>query len=211
MGLEAKAQLEALGEYPTVVVGSLGAGSNFGGIAAPFLADRFHGRGQARCLSVEPAACPKMTRGVYAYDYTDSLGISPLQKMYTLGHKFATAGIHAGGLRYHAASKLVSALYDHKLVEAEAYQQRDIFESSVLLARTEDLLPAPESAHAVHAGILEAKRARERGTPSVILISVSGHGHYDMSAYESYLGGAMEDIHVSDGEIAASLESLPRV
>ncbi|HEV7369724.1 TrpB-like pyridoxal phosphate-dependent enzyme [Arenibaculum sp.] len=211
IGLEARTQSERLGIRPDVVIASLGAGSNFGGIAFPFLQDRLRGTSEVRCISVEPSACPKLTRGVYRYDYTDGSGITPLQKMYTLGHRFRTAGMHAGGLRYHACSKLVSALRHHGLIEAVAYPQTDVFASAVLFSRLEGILPAPESAHAVHAAIQEAARARDAGTAPVILFCLSGHGMFDLSAYAQYLDGQMEDVEVTDEDIRASLEALPTV
>lgn len=211
IGLEARAQLAQAGVYPDVVIGSLGAGSNFGGIAFPFLRDRLRGEAHPRCLSVEPSACPKLTRGAYRYDYTDSSGITPLQKMYTLGQAFATPDIHAGGLRYHASSKLISALYHHGLIEAAAYQQPEVFASGVLFAQTEGIVPAPESAHAVHGAVVEAIKARETGARPVILFCLSGHGYFDMAAYEAYLAGALHDAVITDEQIAESLAALPDV
>lgn len=211
IGLEARNQMARLGLRPDVVIGSLGAGSNFGGVAFPFLRDRLRGTSQVRCVSVEPSACPKLTRGVYRYDYTDGSGVTPLQKMYTLGHRFRTAGMHAGGLRYHACSKLVSALRHHGLIDAVAYPQSEVFASAVLFSRLEGILPAPESAHAVHAAVQEAERARDGGTAPVILFCLSGHGMFDLSAYAQYLDGQMEDVTVTDEDIEASLEALPKV
>jgi tryptophan synthase beta chain len=211
IGQEALEQMEMAGEMPDVVVGSLGAGSNFGGTAFPFLGEQLRGGPRVRCLCVEPSACPKLTRGAYRYDFTDSSGSTPLQKMYTLGESFTTAGIHAGGLRYHASSKLVSALYHHGLVEAVAYPQNAVFASALLFSQTEGIVPAPESAHAVHGAVEEALRCRERGRGGVILFCLSGHGHFDMSAYDDYLAGRLEDVEVSDEEIAASLRRLPVV
>lgn len=212
IGLEARRQMALADEYPDIVIGSLGAGSNFGGIAFPFLRDRLRGESQVRCISVEPSACPKLTRGSYRYDYTDSSGVTPLQKMYTLGQAFTTPDIHAGGLRYHASSKLISALHYHGYVEAVAYQQRQIFESGLLFSRTEGIVPAPESAHAVHGAVAEALKARDEGTRPVILFCLSGHGFFDMSAYEAYLAGQLEqDALISDEQIAMSLKHLPDV
>ncbi|HEX2078003.1 MAG TPA: TrpB-like pyridoxal phosphate-dependent enzyme [Longimicrobium sp.] len=211
MGEEARQQLAALGEQPDVVLGSLGAGSNFGGIAFPFLRGNLAGESSVRCVSVEPAACPKLTRGVYAYDYTDSSGITPLEKMYTLGHSFAPTDIHAGGLRYHACSKLISALRHHDLIEAVAYQQTEVFRSGLLFGQTEGIVPAPESAHAVHGAVVEALRAKEEGTSPAILICLSGHGYFDMSAYEAFMDGRLKDVQVTDEEIARSLAELPVV
>lgn len=209
IGLEAKRQMELIGAYPDVVIGSLGAGSNFGGISMPFLADRLLGKSAVRCLSVEPTACPKLTRGSYRYDFTDSSGITPMEKMYTLGHDFATPDIHAAGLRYHATSKLISALYHRNLLEAVAYPQRSIFESAVTFLRHEGVLPAPESAHAVHGAIREAIAARETGERRTILFCLSGHGYFDLAAYQSFLDGDIADITITDAEIAASLAGVP--
>ena len=211
IGLEARKQLALAGDEPDVVIGSLGAGSNFGGIAFPFLRDRLRGESRVRCLSVEPSACPKMTRGVYRYDATDASGVTPLQKMYTLGQAFATPDIHAGGLRYHASSKLISALYHHGAIEAVAYQQAEVFKSGVLFSQTEGVVPAPESAHAVHGAVQEALKAREQGTSPVILFCLSGHGYFDMSAYDAYLRGELQDAVIDDAQIAESLKTLPDV
>jgi tryptophan synthase beta chain len=210
IGLEAEQQLGELGERPDVVIAGLGAGSNFGGISFPFLRSQLTGGEPVRCLSVEPAACPKLTRGRYAYDYTDSSEQTPLQKMYTLGYRFTPPAMHAGGLRYHATAKIISALYDRGLIEAEAYQQREIFESATLFARTEGIVPAPESAHAVHGAVAEAGRADARGAAPTILFSLSGHGMFDMAAYRAYLDGEMTDELIPDEAIARSLAQLPR-
>lgn len=211
LGLEARAQLAALDERADVVVASLGAGSNFGGMAFPFLQDRLLSKRDVRCVSVEPAACPKLTRGVYRYDYTDASGVTPLQKMYTLGRGFRPPGMHAGGLRYHACSKLISALYHRGLIEARAYSQLSVFSSAILFSQLEGIVPAPESAHAIHGAIQEALRAKEEGTEPVIVFCLSGHGLFDLSAYEEYLSGRMEDTVVSDEAIENSLEGLPIV
>ncbi|MCR6480885.1 TrpB-like pyridoxal phosphate-dependent enzyme [Variovorax sp. ZS18.2.2] len=211
IGIEARQQLLELGHPPDIVVASLGAGSNFGGIAFPFLGERLRGERNVRCVSVEPQACPKLTRGVYRYDYTDGSGVTPLQKMYTLGHQFKPAGMHAGGLRYHACSKLISALYHHKQIDAVAYAQRDVFESAVLFSQLEGILPAPESAHAVHGAIQEAIRAREEGRSPTILFCLSGHGMFDLAAYAEYLDGSMENVEVSEEEIQRSRSLLPDI
>jgi len=210
VGLEAREQLGPA-EQPDIVIGSLGAGSNFGGIAMPFIGQKLRGESDVRCVAVEAQSCPKLTRGQYRYDYTDGSGVSPLQKMYTLGSRFTTGGGHIGGLRYHACSKIISALYHHRLVEASASSQSDIFASGVLFSRTEGILPAPESAHAVHAAIEMAKRADEEGTAPVILFCLSGHGLFDLASYEEYLNGTLEDVPVSDEEIRRSLAHLPEL
>lgn len=210
IGLEAQEQLASLDRQPDVVIAALGAGSNFGGIAFPFLRSRLRGGPPVRCLSVEPAACPKLTRGRYAYDYTDSSEQTPLQKMFTLGYRFTPPAMHAGGLRYHATAKIISALYDRGLIEAAAYQQRAVFESAALFARCEGILPAPESAHAVHGAVQEAAAAGRRGESPVILFSLSGHGMFDLAAYQSYLNGEMEDTDIPESVIEESLSQLPR-
>jgi tryptophan synthase beta chain len=212
IGLEAIAQLSELGTWPDVIVAGVGAGSNLGGIAFPFLGRALaDGRPAVRCLSVEPAACPKLTRGRYAYDYTDSSEQTPLQKMYTLGHRFAPPPLHAGGLRYHATGKLISALYDRGMIEAVAFRQQEVFASGTLFARCESIVPAPESAHAVHGAVMAARQADERGASPTILISLSGHGLFDMSAYEAYLNGTLDDVEVSGEAIEQSLAQLPRL
>ncbi|MFI9503888.1 TrpB-like pyridoxal phosphate-dependent enzyme [Nocardia sp. NPDC052566] len=210
IGLEA---LEQLGpaEQPDIVIGSLGAGSNFGGIAMPFIGRKLRGSSDVRCIAVEAQRCPKLTRGRYCYDYTDGSGVSPLQKMYTLGSRFTTAGGHVGGLRYHACSKIISALYHHRVVEAVAYPQSDVFASGVLFSRTEGILPAPESAHAIHGAIDMAKRADAQGTAPVILFCLSGHGLFDLASYEAYLNGTMQDMPLSDEDIRRSLAQLPQL
>jgi tryptophan synthase beta chain len=210
IGLEAGEQLRQQGTRPDVVIAALGAGSNFGGIALPFLGRSLTGPEPVRCVSAEPAACPKLTRGRYAYDYTDSSEQTPLQKMYTLGYRFTPPPMHAGGLRYHGTAKIVSELYHRGLIEAVAYQQRDVFESAVRFTRCEGIVPAPESAHAVHAAIVEAQRADARGETPTILFSLSGHGMFDMAAYRSYLDGDMAHDVIQDAEIERSLAALPR-
>jgi tryptophan synthase beta chain len=210
IGLEAREQLGPR-EQPDIVIASLGAGSNFGGIAMPFIGRKLRGESEVRCVTVEAQVCPKLTRGRYCYDYTDGSGVSPLQKMYTLGSRFATGGGHVGGLRYHACSKIVSALYHHGAIEALAYPQSDVFASAVLFNRAEGILPAPESAHAIHGAIELAKRADEEGTAPVILLCVSGHGLYDLASYEEYLNGTLEDVPVSDEDLRRSLAQLPQL
>jgi tryptophan synthase beta chain len=209
IGLEAEQQLLEHGERPEVVVGALGAGSNFGGLTFPFLRHALAGQNAPRCVSVEPAACPKLTRGRYAYDHTDSSERTPLQKMYTLGHRFTPPAMHAGGLRYHGTAKVVSALYHRGLIEAVAYQQREVFDSAALFARAEGIVPAPESAHAVHGAIAEARAADARGQAPAILFCLSGHGLFDMHAYRSYLDGELADDVIPDSEIERSLDLLP--
>ncbi|XYI03752.1 TrpB-like pyridoxal phosphate-dependent enzyme [Sorangium sp. So ce1128] len=211
IGLEAREQLAQLGEEPDVVIASMGAGSNFGGIALPFLKDKLRGGRPVRCVSVESTACPKLTRGEYRYDRTDGSGITALQKMYTLGHRFRTPNMHAGGLRYHACSKIISALHHHRWIEAVAYPQLDVFESAVKFTQLEGILPAPESAHAVHGAIQEALRASREGRSPIILFCLSGHGLYDLSSYAEHLDGQMESVVIDDEVIRASLDHLPSV
>src|SRR5690606_20315864 len=175
IGLEAKKQMELAGDYPDVVFGCHGGGSNFAGLAFPFLADKFAGK-EVRAVAVEPTACPTLTRGNYAYDFGDTAGLTPLIRMHTLGHTFVPPGIHAGGLRYHGAAPLVSHLLHQGFIEAEAYGQRDVFEAAIRFAATEGIIPAPESAHAICAAIKEAERCKEAGESRVILFGLSGHG-----------------------------------
>jgi tryptophan synthase beta chain len=209
VGLEARSQLDDLGDAPDVIVASLGGGSNLGGLALPFLGATARGERPVRCVSVESAACPKLTRGRYAYDFTDGSGRTPLQKMYTLGHTFAPPAMHAGGLRYHGTAKLISALYHRRMIEAVAYPQRAVFESAVTFSAAEGVLPAPESAHAVHGAVVEARRADEKGQSLCILIGVSGHGWLDMAAFQAYQEGTLLDQTPTDEEIAEALTRLP--
>jgi len=210
IGLEAKKQLELVGNYPDVVIACHGGGSNFGGLAFPFLADKFAGR-DVRAVAVEPTASPSLTRGHAAYDYGDTAGMTPLLYMYTLGHRFVPPSIHAGGLRYHGAAPLVAHLYEQGLIEARAVPQRSVFEAAVLFARTEGILPAPESAHAVRAAVDEALRAKEEGRERTILFGLSGHGHFDLSAYDAYLAGVLQDHELPQEAIDAALAQLPAV
>jgi len=210
IGLEAKKQLAIAGDYPDVVIGACGGGSNFAGIAFPFLMDRFAGKA-VRALAVEPTACPTLTRGIFAYDYGDLGKLTPIVKMYTLGHNFMPSGIHAGGLRYHGESPLVSQLYHDGFIEAQAYNQREIFEAALIFAKSEGIIPAPESAHAIRGAVVEALKAKEAGKSSTILFSLSGHGHFDMAAYDTYLAGDTKDVPCDDQELQANLADLPQV
>ncbi|HLI05690.1 MAG TPA: TrpB-like pyridoxal phosphate-dependent enzyme [Ktedonobacteraceae bacterium] len=209
IGEEALRQMELSGDFPDVVIGCMGAGSNFAGLAFPFYREKIRSKRNTRFLAVEPEACPKMTRGRYTWDYNDFSGITPMTKMYTLGHTFISPGIHAGGLRYHGAAPIVSAMYHRDLIEAVAYPQRTVFEAGIMFAQSEKLIPAPESAHAVRGAIDEALRAREEGRAKVILFNISGHGLMDLAAYEFYLSGQMEDYIVADDVIAQSLARIP--
>ncbi|WP_165874140.1 TrpB-like pyridoxal phosphate-dependent enzyme [Rubrobacter taiwanensis] len=208
IGQEAIRQMELSGEYPDVVVGCVGGGSNFGGIALPFVRENLLNGRNTRFVAVEPTACPTLTRGRYTYDFGDTAGTTPLMKMHTLGHTFVPPGIHAGGLRYHGEAPLISALVEHGLIEARAYPQNATFEAGVRFARAEGILPAPEVAHAIKAVIDLAQEAREAGEQKVILFNLCGHGHFDLAAYEQYLAGRLEDYEYPEEEIDRSLAGL---
>lgn len=210
IGMEAKKQMEMIDEYPDVIYACCGGGSNFAGITFPFLEDKIKGS-MVRAVAVEPTACPTLTKGVFAYDYGDTAKMAPITKMYTLGHDFVPAGIHAGGLRYHGASPIISQLYHDGLIEAVAYGQRPVFDAAVMFARTEGIVPAPESAHAIRASIDEALRAKEAGEEKVILFNLSGHGYFDMTSYDLYFGGKLEDIEYSEEAVNASIKNLPKI
>lgn len=210
IGLEAKKQLEMVDEYPDVVFACCGGGSNFAGIAFPFLMDKLKGT-KVRAVAVEPSACPTLTKGVFAFDYGDTAKMAPIAKMYTLGHDFVPQGIHAGGLRYHGASSIVSQLYHDGLIEAEAYAQKPVFDAAVMFARTEGIIPAPESSHAIRAAINEALKAKDAGQEKVILFSLSGHGYFDMAAYDYYFSGDMEDFAYSEEDVKESMKNLPKI
>jgi tryptophan synthase beta chain len=210
IGLEAKEQLRLAGDYPDVVIGCHGGGSNFAGIAFPFLADRAAGK-DVRVVAIEPTSCPTLTKGVYAFDYGDTAQMAPIAKMFTLGHDFMPPGIHAGGLRYHGASPLVSQLVDAGQVEARAVGQLACFEAAVQFARTEAIIPAPESSHAIRGAIDEALRAKEEGKERVILFNLSGHGHVDMAAYDAYFAGQLDDFEYPAEKVKESLAHLPKV
>src|SRR5512138_1184813 len=210
IGLQAKEQLAKAGAFPDLVVGCCGGGSNFGGIAFPFLPDKLAGR-NIRLLAVEPASCPTLTKGIYAYDYGDTAQIAPIVPMYTLGHDFMPPGIHAGGLRYHGDSPLVSIAHRDGLVDAVAYNQIPVFEAAVLFARTEGIVPAPESAHAIRAAIDEAVKCREEKRESVILFCLSGNGFLDMAAYDAYFSKQLEDYEYPREKVEESLRHLPKV
>jgi len=208
IGLEAQEQMKMAGEYPDVVIACHGGGSNFAGIATPFIRDKMHGK-EVRLVAAEPASCPTLTKGVYAFDYGDAVGMTPITKMYTLGHDFMPAGIHAGGLRYHGAAAIVSQLLADDLIEAVAYTQRTCFEAAVAFARTEGIIPAPESSHAIKAAIEEAKRADAEGKERVILFNLSGHGHFDLGAYDQYLAGKLEDFEYPREAVEEAMHRLP--
>ncbi|NMG73575.1 TrpB-like pyridoxal phosphate-dependent enzyme [Aromatoleum diolicum] len=213
IGLEAKKQFDKIGLYPDVILGPCGGGSSFGGIAFPFLADKAAGDKRAqnlRCVAVEPTSCPTLTKGQYAYDFGDASGFTPMMKMYTLGHDFMPPGIHAGGLRYHGDSPLVSQLYHEGLLEAVAVPQLATFEAGVMFARNEGIIPAPESCHAIRAAIDEALKCKVSGEPRVILFNLTGHGHFDMSSYDRYFSGQLENYEYPAEAVAQSLAHLPK-
>jgi tryptophan synthase beta chain len=207
IGQEAKLQMALAGEEPEVVIGCFGGGSNFGGLALPYVLDRLAGKGP-RILAVEPSACPTLTKGRFTYDFGDTAKLTPLIKMFTLGHDFVPPGIHAGGLRYHGASPLLSHLLQQGYIEAKAYTQTPVFEAAIQFARTEGILPAPESSHAIRAAIGEALAAREEGRAKVILFNLSGHGHFDLSAYENYLTGKLQDYEYPSAEIERAMANI---
>jgi tryptophan synthase beta chain len=209
IGQEAMAQMEMAGEEPDVIVGCVGGGSNFAGLTFPFVRRALRDQAKTRFLAAEPAACPTLTRGAYRYDFGDTVGLTPLMPMYTLGHDFVPPPVHAGGLRYHGDSPMLCGLVKAGLVEASAYRQNETFAAALRFARTEGIIPGPEPAHAIRALLDEAEAAKQAGEERVILLGLSGHGHFDMSAYESYLAGKLEDPEFSEAEMEAALERLP--
>lgn len=209
VGQEAALQLEQANDYPDVIVGCTGGGSNFGGIAFPFIGEQLRGGKKVRVVAVEPSACPSLTRGRYAYDYGDTAHLSPLVKMHTLGSTFTPPGFHAGGLRYHGMAPLVSHLKELGLIDAVAYPQTKVFEAGLLFARAEGILPAPEANHAVRATIDEALRCKEEGVSRSILFNLCGHGHFDMAAYSEFAAGRLTDMSYAEGELAMALSGLP--
>ncbi len=211
IGLEAEKQMAMAGEYPDVVIGCFGGGSNFSGISFPFLRHNINEGKKTRFVSAEPSSCPKLTRGVFQYDFGDEAGYTPLIPMFTLGHNFAPAHIHAGGLRYHGAGTLVSQLLKDGLIEAVDIEQLDSFNAGVLFAQTEGIVPAPESAHAIAAAINEAMKAKEEGTQKTILFNLSGHGLVDMSAYDQYLAGDLINYSLSEEDIAKNLSQIEKL
>jgi len=211
IGEEALKQMDLAGEYPDVVIGCVGGGSNFAGLAFPFMRENLKGGQRTRLLAVEPTATPSLTRGTYGFDYGDSAGIVPILKMYTLGSDFLPDPIHAGGLRYHGMSPILSGLYNAGLIEAIAVEQRAVFEAAIQFARAECIVPAPESAHAIRAAIDEALDAREKGERRVILFNLSGHGMLDLSAYDQYLHNGMINGKVSDAQLEGLSTRLPKV
>lgn len=211
IGQEAKKQMDMIDEYPDVIIGCCGGGSNFAGIAFPFLKDNLEKKASVRAIAVEPKACPTLTKGKFAYDFGDTAQLTPLLQMYTLGHGFVPPGIHAGGLRYHGQSPLLSFVYHQGLMEAVAVHQTDIFESAILFARAEGILPAPESAHAIKTTVDEALKCKESGEKKTLLLCLSGHGHFDLSAYEAYLDNKLDNFEYPDEMLEKGLESLPKM
>ena len=211
IGEEAIQQCQDADAYPDVVIGCVGGGSSFGGIAFPFLRENLAGKTKTRFVTVEPTACPTLTKGQFTYDFGDTAQMTPLLKMYTLGHDFIPAGIHAGGLRYHGMAPLISHAYNLGLIEAVAVRQTKVFEAAPLFANTEGIVPAPESAHAIRAAIDEALEAKEEGVSKNILFNLTGHGLLDLAAYDAYLAGKLEDYDHPEEAIAASIARLPKV
>jgi tryptophan synthase beta chain len=211
IGQEAIKQMEMAGDYPDIVIGCAGGGSNFAGIAFPFLGAQLRGGQSVRAIAVEPAACPSMTRGQYAYDFGDTGNLTPLTKMHTLGSSFVPPGFHAGGLRYHGMSPLVSHAKELGLLEAVAYHQTPCFEAAVTFARSEGIIPAPETSHAVKGAIEEALRCKREGKAETILFNLSGHGHFDMAAYTEYFSGKLEDKNYDEQKLSDALSRLPQV
>jgi len=207
IGQEAKKQMEYTGDYPDVIIAPLGGGSNFAGLSFPFLQDKIAGK-SLRCVAVEPASCPKLTKGKFMYDFGDTQGYTPLLPMYTLGHTFTPAAIHAGGLRYHGASVLCSQLLKDGLIEAQAIQQLECFEAGVLFAKAEGIVPAPEANHGIAQVVREVNKAKEEGVSKTILFNLCGHGFVDMTAYQDYFDGKLKDHSFTDEELTAELASL---
>lgn len=211
IGQEALLQLEMAGDTPTLIVGCTGGGSNFAGLSFPFIREKLAGKINPRILAAEPASCPSLTKGVYAYDFGDTAGMTPLMKMHTLGHDFIPDPIHAGGLRYHGMAPLISHLYELGMMDAESVPQTECFAAALQFARTEGIVPAPEPTHAIALAIREALKAKETGEETVILTALCGHGHFDLAAYESFLNGTMVDEDFTEERLQAALATLPEV
>ncbi|HLI87359.1 MAG TPA: TrpB-like pyridoxal phosphate-dependent enzyme [Ktedonobacteraceae bacterium] len=211
VGQEALLQMAQADDYPDVVIGCVGGGSNYAGLAFPFIGEALKKGLKTRFLAAEPMSCPSLTRGIYAYDFGDTVGMTPLVKMHTLGHDFMPPGIHAGGLRYHGMAPVMSQLHEEGIVEAQAFHQNSVFEAAIFFARHEGILPAPETAHAIRAAIDEALKAKEAGQERVILFNLSGHGHFDMQAYDAYLSGQLQDYEYPAEAVAAAQQRLPQV
>jgi len=211
IGEEAIEQMQQADAYPDVVVGCVGGGSSFAGLAFPFLREKLAGKNSTRFVAVEPTATPSFTKGAFAYDFGDTAKMTPLLKMYTLGHDFIPAGIHAGGLRYHGMAPLLSQAYKLGLIEAVAVRQTKVFDAARLFVQTEGIIPAPESAHAILSAMEEALAAKKEGVSRNILFNLTGHGHLDLASYDSFLAGQLQDYDHPEEEIAKSMASLPKV
>jgi tryptophan synthase beta chain len=212
IGLEARKQLDKADDAADIVIGCAGGGSNFAGLSFPFAAEKLTGKNRKiRIIAVEPAACPSLTKGQYVYDFGDTVGLTPLVKMHTLGHGFIPAPLHAGGLRYHGMAPLVCKLYDEGVIEARAVPQLATFQAAMQFARTEGVIPAPESAHAVRVAIDEALRCKRDGKRQTILFNLSGHGHFDLGAYEAFLAGRLQDYDYPASQVADALRNVPKV
>lgn len=209
IGLETIKQFEMADDYPDVVIGCIGGGSNFAGIAFPFVRDKINGK-NVEIIAVEPTACPTLTKGIYAYDFGDVAKLTPILPMYTLGHSFIPPSIHAGGLRYHGMSPIVSFLYREKLINAVALHQKECFESAILFSKTEGIIPAPESSHAIRAAVIEAQKAKEEGKQKTIVFNLSGHGHFDLPSYDKFISGSLEDYEYPVELIDKALHDLPK-
>ncbi|MGE5401116.1 MAG: TrpB-like pyridoxal phosphate-dependent enzyme [Ignavibacteriales bacterium] len=212
IGEEARLQMEKVDEYPDIIVACVGGGSNFAGISFSFLRDKLtNGKKDLEVIAVEPSSCPTLTKGEFAYDFGDEAGLTPMMKMYTLGHKYVPPSIHAGGLRYHGMSPIISHLYNRGLIGAEAYQQNEVFEAARIFAQTEGIVPAPESSHAIKSVIEQAKKCKESGQAKTILFNLSGHGFLDLGAYEAFLKGGLENFELPTQKVNEYLEHLPEV
>jgi tryptophan synthase beta chain len=211
IGLETKKQLELINEKPDILIGCVGGGSNFGGFILPFVPEKLKGKSEVKFLAVEPTACPTLTKGLYLYDFGDTVGLTPLLKMYTLGHNFVPPKIHAGGLRYHGDAPILCYLVYKKLVEAVAYTQKAVFEAAIIFAKTEGILPAPETAHAIKAVIDEAIKCKETKEEKCIVFNFSGHGYFDINAYDQYLESKLEDVDYADEMIKKTLEEIKKL
>lgn len=211
IGEEAKLQMESIGEYPDVVIGCVGGGSNYAGISFPFAQDKLKKGKKIDFIAVEPTACPTMTRGPYAYDFGDTGQMTPLLKQFTLGHDFVPPGIHAGGLRYHGVASLIALLLKEGVMRAVAVRQNPVFEAAIMFAQSECIIPAPESSHAVRTAIDEALKCKETGEAKTILFNLSGHGHFDMTAYDQYLSGKLEDIELDEAALVRAEKAIPKI
>jgi len=209
IGLETRKQLEIAGDSPDIIIGCCGGGSNFGGIALPFLKDSMASSGKLRLIAVEPAACPSLCKGKYAYDFGDTAGMAPVVKMYTLGHNFVPSSIHAGGLRFHGTSPIIAKLFHDGLIEATNIPQVETFKAAELFSRTECIVPAPESSHAIAEAIRQAEICKRDGVSKNIVFCLSGHGHFDLAAYEKYIKGQLPDLEYSESQVAEALKDLP--